>query len=375
MPKKKTHEEFVEQLHNINPGIDLTSSYNGSHDKISVRCKICNYEWTTLPGNLLYKKVKCPQCIGVVITPEFFKRKVYDLVKEEYSVVADYINSSTLVTFKHNTCGTEFKMKPSSFFKSKTKCSNPLCKHKTFISETKNIFEEKIKSMGYTLASEYIGIDKETSFKCLKCDTIFTLDKACRIYKTTASTHCPSCLKKYNHLLSQKEYNNKFNSIFGDEFKVVSDYIGSDDNIRILHKKCENISLYSKAGKLLTDYSYPCKFCNISNGEKVIADCLDKFFVPYKKQKKYDDLKGVNNGLLSYDFYLEHQNLLIEFQGKQHYSSTDYFGGEEQFKVQQEHDRRKRQYAKDNDIKLLEIAYWDFENIEEILSKELGLTA
>ena len=67
--------------------------------------------------------------------------------------------------------------------------------------------------------------------------------------------------------------------------------------------------------------------------------------------------------------------MLIEFQGKQHYKPVSAYGGEEQFKVQQEHDKRKRQYAKDNNINLLEIAYWDFNNIEEILSRELGLTA
>ena len=67
--------------------------------------------------------------------------------------------------------------------------------------------------------------------------------------------------------------------------------------------------------------------------------------------------------------------MLIEFQGKQHYKPVSAYGGEEQFKVQQEHDRRKRQYANDNNIKLLEIPYWDYENIEEILTRELGLLA
>ena len=84
---------------------------------------------------------------------------------------------------------------------------------------------------------------------------------------------------------------------------------------------------------------------------------------------------GVNNNLLSYDFYLPDYNMLVECQGIQHEQPVNFFGGEEQFKVQQEHDRRKRQYAKDHSINLLEIAYWDFDNIEEILSRELGLIA
>ena len=51
----------------------------------------------------------------------------------------------------------------------------------------------------------------------------------------------------------------------------------------------------------------------------------------------------------------------------------EYFGGEEQFKIQQEHDRRKREYAEKNGYKLLEIGYYDYDKIEEILSRELEL--
>ena len=36
-------------------------------------------------------------------------------------------------------------------------------------------------------------------------------------------------------------------------------------------------------------------------------------------------------------------------------------------------DNIKTQYCKDNNIKLIRIPYWDFDNIEEILKKELNL--
>lgn len=80
-----------------------------------------------------------------------------------------------------------------------------------------------------------------------------------------------------------------------------------------------------------------------------------------------------DNGKLSYDFYLKDYDLLIEIQGLQHYKPVELFGGEEQFKIQQEHDKRKREYAKSHNIELLEIWYWDKDNIEEILSKKLNI--
>ena len=77
---------------------------------------------------------------------------------------------------------------------------------------------------------------------------------------------------------------------------------------------------------------------------------------------------GLKEGLLSYDFYLPKYNLLIEYQGEYHDGSV-HKETKERFERQQEHDRRKREYAERNNIKLLEIWYWDFDNIEEILKE------
>jgi len=91
------------------------------------------------------------------------------------------------------------------------------------------------------------------------------------------------------------------------------------------------------------------------------------YFIP---QMKFNGLVGLGNGLLSYDFYIPKLNLLIEYQGEQHEKYIPGFHeSEEQFKKQLEHDQRKCIYAWNNNINLLEIWYWDFDNIEEILNK------
>ena len=46
---------------------------------------------------------------------------------------------------------------------------------------------------------------------------------------------------------------------------------------------------------------------------------------------------------------------------------------ENDFKKQQEHDKRKREYAEEHNIELLEIWYWDYDKIENILSQELNI--
>ena len=82
---------------------------------------------------------------------------------------------------------------------------------------------------------------------------------------------------------------------------------------------------------------------------------------------------GIGGKLLSYDFYLPEYNLLIEYQGEQH---EKYISGihvsYNNFKKQLEHDRRKKEYARNHNIELLEIWYYDFDNIEKILKKQLS---
>lgn len=49
------------------------------------------------------------------------------------------------------------------------------------------------------------------------------------------------------------------------------------------------------------------------------------------------------------------------------------YGGEEQFKIQCEHDKRKREYAKQYNYDLLEIPYNEYKNIENILNNKLRM--
>ena len=73
---------------------------------------------------------------------------------------------------------------------------------------------------------------------------------------------------------------------------------------------------------------------------------------------------------MSYDFYIPSYNLFIEYQGEYH-DGTVSIQTEINFLRQQEHDKRKRNYAKLHNIQLLEIWYWDFDNIYEILNNTL----
>ena len=119
-----------------------------------------------------------------------------------------------------------------------------------------------------------------------------------------------------------------------------------------------------------------CPFLITYRGENYIKQYLQKNNISFNTQKKFSDLFGIGDGQLSYDFSIsdeKHKYILIEYNGIQHYEANDYFGGEEQFKKQKEHDKRKRDYAKKHGYKLITIKYtYDtYESVEEYLDNEL----
>ena len=59
--RKKTHEEFIQQMEVINPNIEILSRYEKDSIKVKARCKKCGYEWESTPSNLLQGK-GCKKC-------------------------------------------------------------------------------------------------------------------------------------------------------------------------------------------------------------------------------------------------------------------------------------------------------------------------
>ena len=105
-----------------------------------------------------------------------------------------------------------------------------------------------------------------------------------------------------------------------------------------------------------------CNICKVYQGEEKIKSYLIDRNIIFESQKTFDDLRDKRK--LSYDFYIPSKNLLIEYNGKQHYIKS--FGMDsKQFHLQLHHDWLKRKYARDNNINLLIISYKD--DIDKIL--------
>lgn len=100
--------------------------------------------------------------------------------------------------------------------------------------------------------------------------------------------------------------------------------------------------------------------CLVSNGENQIEQCLNKEGVAYAKQFTFPDLRGNNGGMLRFDFAVfdpidQTLMCLIEYQGEQHYTNQSKFFDNSVI----EHDKKKREYCLEKEIKLFCIPYWE----------------
>lgn len=107
-----------------------------------------------------------------------------------------------------------------------------------------------------------------------------------------------------------------------------------------------------------------------SKGEKKTEYWLTENEISYLDQITFDDCKY--KGLLKFDFAIFDKNnnliYLIEYDGIQHFEPVEHFGGEENFEITKLRDNIKNEYCKKNNIPLLRIPYWDYDNIEQILN-------
>lgn len=126
---------------------------------------------------------------------------------------------------------------------------------------------------------------------------------------------------------------------------------------------CGNIK-YVSSDNLRRKDILSCGCKKISYGENQIKLLLDKYNVSYETEKEFETCRFIDTHFYArFDFYINNQ-YLIEYDGKHHFSSIDYFGGQYAFNKQKEHDLYKNQWCKENNIPLIRIPYQHLSNLQ-----------
>ena len=366
--KKKTHEEYVNELAVKNPNVEVIGTYVGNKIPILHKCHQHHVEWLISPDNALSGK-GCSKCKCEKYRKS--RTKTHDeyvnevkLVNPNIDVIEKYVSAKTPILHVCKTHNVEWMARPYNILLGMG-CSK--CKSEKIIkSQTKEhqqyVIEVASTNPNVEVIEEYINGHTPILHRC----KIHNVEWKIRPYEVLGGHGCNQCRIDKMRNASKKDHQQYVEelNLTNNNIMVVGEYVNA--RTHILHKclLCGNEwdvtpdSLLRGTG---------CPKCKTSLGEKKIAQLLEDNKIHYIRQYKFDDCKDIRS--LPFDFYLPEYNLLIEYDGQQHFEPVDYFGGEDDFKIIQLHDQIKTQYCKQNNICLLRISYQ--QDIEEELNNFL----
>ncbi|QWU14395.1 Protein of unknown function [Paenibacillus sophorae] len=429
MTKKLTYEEVSKYI-NEQSCVLINTEYSNNREKLTIKCKCGNIFITTFNHFRDQNKQRCNNCTKFKLQEKTrkehaqFVKEIYDLVGNEYVLESDYELSNKHILMKHVNCGNIYKVKPNNFLNGH-RCSycfsTPKKTHNSYLKEVENLN----KGTEYEILETYIN----------RKTPILTKHKICGYeWKASPSTilngpHCPKCSKATasdNLRRSQEEAEliiNKAGYILMStyetsakkvivqcpkghivemkfihflnghrckicmgtvplEYKYVKEYIEGKSNTgyRLLSESYKNNSqklkiqcdknhvYYTSFGNFKNGKR--CPKCIQSKGELQISKLLTDLKINFKTQFRIKECKNIRR--LPFDFVVfsrsQDINMLIEYDGEQHYRPIF---GEKAFMNTRNNDEIKNEFCNNNNIPLLRIPYWKFEDIEEILKHEL----
>ena len=374
--KKTTSEDFITKANEIwNNKFDyLEVVYTKSLTEVKVICPEHGPFMVKPQWHL--QKSQCPECSKLVrkvamtkfnqetkrLTTEEFIEKARNIHgdKYDYSKVV-YVNATTKVIITcpehgdfiqhthHHLAGTGCPF-----------CSNRLINVKNILTQKE--FLERIKDIPNLSFEKTVYKDKREKV-IVTCEIHGDYETTAEVLlKGCGCKKCASDKLSDDRIYSLDDFITKAKEIHGELYDyVLVDYKGIFENVNIICKKHKKVFSQSPASHL---QGSGCPICKLSKGELQIIKILDTLNIVHDRQKTFCDLRHIQN--LKFDFYLPAYNVLIEYDGEQHFKSIEYFGGEEAFKGRQLKDALKNEYCRINNIPLLRIKYSDTNMVELI---------
>ncbi len=296
---------------------------------------------------------------------------------DDYTYLEKYTKSKIKMKIRCNECDQIFWKSPSDHIHTRQGCVK--CTKRrvadalrddtpTYINKLSQR-EDGGKYYGYGRVN-YRGMAQLITIYCPHCDVYFEQNAGNHLYGNAGCNSCgyiasgiklrhdtPTYLSKLIKRADKGLY-------FGyDEVH----YTGKEYLISIYCTRCDSY-FEQRAGDHLHK-NCGCTNCEwkMSIGARRIKKYLEDSHIEFCSEKRYNSCRYKNT--LPFDFHLPKMNILIEFDGKQHF--TDYkWGGVKGLRDRQRNDGIKDQWCLDNNIPLIRIKY-NVSNIEEYLEQEL----
>ena len=369
MPAKLTTEEFIRKAKKIHGKKYCYSKvkYIIYSHKIIISCQKHGYFLQTPHDHLA--GYGCPVCSGrKVTTKEFIKksRKIHGK-KFDYSKT-NYKGSFEKVTIICPIHG-EFEQIAHKHFDSQYGC--PKCgiirQHKAgnltakFIKRARKIHGDKYN---YDKV-DYKGNQSKVTIICPDHGD-FLQSAGNHLSRKSGCPLCASLNLKRRLTFTTKEFVHRAREIHGNKYNYDKvDYEHNRKNVIII---CPVHGEFKQTPGKHNGRKQGCPKCNSSHGEERIRQWLNNKKLQCETQKTFSNcINPKTNHRLKYDFYLPERNILIEYNGQQHYQEVRYWKIDKlSLQCLQYRDEIKKDYAISHGYKYLVIKY-DDKNIEKTL--------
>lgn len=305
----------------------------------------------------------------------------------EYILQSEYTLSTETVKVLHTKCGNVSERIASEAIRYGCK----ECSRKTNLNKAsaaprnkqrlEDEFKEKLKerySGKIVLVGEYTNSDTSTEYQCTVCgrkkrarpqDILGRLPFNCdhgEVKKQKLQV-----IEKQEQIKKEKEQELKrkkskiisdalktIKKTWGDEYEVITIPETISQKTKIKHNVCGKTSMKT-LDSLLRNYGcLRCSRASQSAGVQIVSSVLDDLGYTYKREVKLEGCAYIRP--LSFDFAVYDKDellFLIEYDGEQHFRSTQRYGGQEKLSKVQARDEAKNKYCNDNNIKLLRVNY------------------
>lgn len=360
MGRRKTQEEFNEEIFNlVGDEYYFLEPYINLSTKIDIKHNVCNRVYKVKPNGFISGN-RCPHCAKenrkgksyARVTPEIWEEWYKSNAESLYEQITEFKGLNNNITMKHRECGNLITIKAVNF-KNKPSCRK--CAHKKATmkqTKTHEKFCEEVKLYGegnFEVVEKYKGNHTPIQLKHSVCGDIFKVAPNDFI----KGQRCPKCSFK-SMRITQEEWDERVRELGQGEYKFLESYKGTMTKIKAKHMEC-GTEYFVTPNNFMTGYR--CPSCASSRGEKNVEGYLKEKGIRYICQHTFKELKGEKNPL-RFDFYLPDLDILVEYQGLQHYKPIKFFGGEKNYIKQTTRDEYKREYANKNNIPLIEIPFY-----------------
>jgi hypothetical protein len=344
-----------------------------NYDKVDYKDTITHIEIICpIHGSFLQKPKRhikgsgCPKCGGTnKLTQSDFIERSQKIHKNKYdyslSVYENYEHKVIIICPTHG----EFTQSPHMHLSGQgcPRCggTNKLTQSE-FIERSQKIHNDKYD---YSL-SVYKNYEEKVIIVC-KMHGQFLQTPHMHLY----GNGCPACRENIKRSLEDfiKISNNVHNFKYNYDKTI---YINDRTEVIIT---CPKHGDFNSAPNNHIFGATGCYKCKSSKGEELIRRYLTEQNIQFEEQKRFSDC--VNKRCLPFDFFIPCKNILIEFQGYQHFNvvkrskTMDDNVLKLNLEKIQQNDKIKKEWCKNNNIKLIEISYLEKKDINEILKNHL----